>query len=242
MSQMLSEDRGAVRVLTLNRPAKRNALDHALSIELLAALKAADADDRVGAIVLTGAGPSFCAGADTAEFGSLTPANQPLVDARAALTAELHGLFPILRTPVVTAINGAAMGGGAGLAVAGDMALMAASATLGYPEVRHGIVAAIVMPSLVRHVGRKAAFALLATARPIGAERALALGMVTEVVADAELMPRALATAEALAAVDRQAMIATKQLFYEVLDKPFADALAAGESMNRRMRAFRAGS
>ena len=103
---------------------------------------------------------------------------------------SLHEIFPRLTKPVITAINGAAMGGGAGLALAGDLALMAESAKLGYPEVKHGIVAAVVMPNLVRQVGRKAAFELLATGQPVGARRALELGMVNRVVPDAELLPR----------------------------------------------------
>ena len=84
--------------------------------------------------------------------------------------------------PVVTAINGAAMGGGAGLAIAGDLAVMAESATLGYPETKHGIVAAIVMANLVRQAGRKAAFELVALGEPVDAQRALALGLVNRVV------------------------------------------------------------
>ncbi len=239
MAELLIEDRGAVRTLTMNRPDKRNALNNALTAALLEGLRAADADDAVNAIVLTGAGSGFCAGADLAEFKDLTADNQPLVDHRAQLTMSLHEIFPRLTKPVVTAINGAAMGGGAGLALAGDIALMAASAKLGYPEVKHGIVAAIVMPNLVRQVGRKAAFELLATGRTIGAPRALELGMVNRVVPDAELMAAALELAAELAAVSRPAMATTKALFYQVTEQPFGDALARGRDANKRMRAFR---
>ena len=178
MSELLLENRGAVRVLTMNRPDKRNALNFALTEALLEGLRAAGADASVGSIVLTGAGPAFCAGADLSEFKELTPANAPLVERRAELTMQLHGIFSCLSKPVVSAINGAAMGGGAGLALAGDVAVMASSAKLGYPEVKHGIVAAIVMANLVRNVGRKAAFELVATGEPVDAARALALGMV----------------------------------------------------------------
>jgi enoyl-CoA hydratase/carnithine racemase len=206
---------------------------------LLEGLRAADADDAVNAIVVTGAGPGFCAGADLSEFKDLTTDNQPLVERRAQLTMSLHEIFPRLTKPVITAINGAAMGGGAGLALAGDLALMAESAQLGYPEVKHGIVAAIVMPNLVRQVGRKAAFELLATGRPVGARRALELGMVNRVVPDAGLITAALELAGELAAVSRPAMAATKQLFYQVTEVPFGDALALGREANKRMRAFR---
>ncbi|HEY6995134.1 MAG TPA: enoyl-CoA hydratase/isomerase family protein, partial [Xanthobacteraceae bacterium] len=183
MSELLIENRGAVRIFTMNRPDKRNALNQALTQALLDGLRAAEADDSVRSTVLTGAGPAFCAGADLAEFKELTPDNAPLVERRAALTMELHGIFSQLTKPVVTAINGAAMGGGAGLALAGDVALMAAGARLGYPEVKHGIVAAVVMANLVRNVGRKAAFELVAGGEPVDAAQALTLGLVNRVSA-----------------------------------------------------------
>ena len=239
MSELLIEDRGGVRILTLNRPDKRNALNHALTQCLLAALHDAEADDAVRSIVLTGAGPAFCAGADLTEFKDLTPDKAPLVESRAELTMSLHGVFSRLSKPVVTAINGAAMGGGAGLALAGDVALMASTAKLGYPEVKHGIVAAIVMANLVRNVGRKAAFELVAAGEPVDAARACALGMVNRVTAPEELMAEACAVGEKFAAVHRPAMAATKQLFYRVLDLPFAQALEEGRDINQRMRAFR---
>lgn len=239
MSELLSEDRGAVRILTMNRPDKRNALNNALTAALLNALQQADADDDVGCVLLTGAAPAFCAGADLAEFAKLTPENQHLVDERAALTANLQGIFMRMSTPVVTAINGAAMGGGAGLAIGGDIALMGAGARIGYPEIRHGIVAAIVMPNLVRHVGRKAAFEIVATGATVDAERALELGLVSRVVDDGALMAEAMKTAETLAGWSRPAMAATKSLFYQAVDLPFEQALEAGRQANRRMRAFR---
>ncbi|MFN2645917.1 MAG: enoyl-CoA hydratase/isomerase family protein [Burkholderiales bacterium] len=207
MSNLLTEDRGAVRILTLNRPEKRNALDTALSRALLEALRGADDADGVRCVVLTGAGPGFCAGADLSEFKGLR--DPKAAETRAELTMQLHLAFSKLVTPVITAINGAAMGGGAGLAIAGDLAVMAQSAKLGYPETKHGIVAAIVMANLVRQVGRKAAFELVALGEPIDAKRALALGMVNRVVPAAKLMSEALALAEHIAAVSRPAMAQT---------------------------------
>ena len=238
---LLTENRGAVRLLTMNRPEKRNALNMALTQLLIDALRAAEADENVRSIVLTGAGPAFCAGADLSEFKDLTPANQPLVERRAELTMDLHGIFLRLSKPVVTAINGAAMGGGAGLALAGDVAIMAETARLGYPEVKHGIVAAVVMANLVRNVGRKAAFELVATGEPVDAARACALGLVNRVAAPEKLMDDALETAQKFAAVAPQAMAATKTLFYRALDLPFDQALEAGRETNMRMRAFRKG-
>jgi len=123
MADLLIEDDGAVRILTMNRPEKRNALNLALSEALFDALREADSAADVRAIVLTGAGPAFCAGADLSEFAALSSANMDLVERRADITAKLHGVFSHLTKPVVTAINGAAMGGGAGLALAGDIAI-----------------------------------------------------------------------------------------------------------------------
>jgi len=238
MSELLIEDQGAVRVLTMNRPEKRNALNMALSEALLEALRAADFDNSVRSLVLTGAGRAFCAGADLSEFKDLTPDNAAVVERRSELTMNLHRTFSQLTKPVVTAVNGAAMGGGAGLALAGDVALMSATATLGYPEVKHGIVAAVVMAGLVRNVGRKAAFELVAAGEPLDAARAHALGMINRVTAPEQLMPEALALAQKLAAVAPDAMAATKQLFYRALDLPFEQALQAGRDVNKRMRAF----
>ena len=239
MLELLINDDGAVRVLTMNRPDKRNALNLSLSEALFDALRDADAAAGVRAVVLTGAGPAFCAGADLTEFAALSAANEGLIARRADITMKLHGVFAALTKPVVTAINGAAMGGGAGLALAGDIAIMSATAKLGYPEVKHGIVAAVVMANLVRQAGRKAAFEMVATGEPIDAARALALGLVNRVVAPEALLAEAIQTAQKLAAVAPQAMAATKALFYRAAELPFAEALEAGREVNRAMRAFR---
>ena len=233
---LATQNKGAIRILTLNRPEKRNALDTALSRALLEALRAADGDETVRCVVLTGAGPAFCAGADLSEFKGLS--DPQAAETRAELTMQLHLAFSKMVTPVVTAINGAAMGGGAGLAIAGDLAVMAQDAKLGYPETKHGIVAAIVMANLVRQVGRKAAFELVALGEPIDAKRALALGMVNRVVTKSSLMKAALALAAQLAAVSKPAMAQTKALFHEVADLPLERALERGRDANKRMRNF----
>ena len=235
-AHLLVEKRDGIAYVTLNRPEKRNALDTALTRELLEALRRANDEESLHCVVLTGAGPGFCAGADLSEFKGLK--DPKAAEARAELTMQLHLVFSKMDTPVVTAINGAAMGGGAGLAIAGDIAVMAESAKIGYPETKHGIVAAIVMANLVRQVGHKAAFELVALGEPIGAARALELGMVNRVVPDAKLMDEALAIAQKLAAVSRPAMAHTKALFHEVVDLPLPEALERGRDANKRMRAF----
>ena len=234
MTALLVENRGAVRILTMNRPEKRNALNSELTQALLDALRAADADESVGALVLTGAGQGFCAGADLSEFKDLQAALA--AENRAELTMQLHLAFSRISKPIVTAINGHAMGGGAGLAIAADMAVMAETAKIGYPETKHGIVAAIVMANLVRQVGRKAAFELVALGEPIDAQRALQLGMVNRVSADA--LADAIALAQKLAAVKPVAMRETKRLFHEVAELALAPALERGRDTNKRMRNF----
>jgi enoyl-CoA hydratase/carnithine racemase len=190
-------------------------------------------------VVLTGAGPGFCAGADLGEFKGLK--DPQAAEARAQLTMELHLSFSRATKPIVTAINGAAMGGGAGLAIAGDLAVMADDAKIGYPETRHGIVAAIVLGNLVRQVGRKAAFELVSLGDAIDARRALDLGLVNRVFPKEILVQEAVALAEKLAAVSRPAMQETKRLFHEVAELPLEKALEKGRDANKRMRAFQKG-
>lgn len=233
---LLVEDRGAVRILTMNRPEKRNALNTELTRALLESVRNADTDESVGCIVLTGAGQGFCAGADLGEFKGLK--DPQAAESRAQLTMELHLCFSKARVPVITAINGAAMGGGAGLAIAGDLAVMAEGAKLGYPETKHGIVAAIVLGNLVRQVGRKAAFELVAFGEPIDAQRALLLGLVNKVTSQENLINEAVSWAEKLCGVDRTALAETKKLFHEVADLPLDKALEKGRDTNRRMRNF----
>ena len=106
---LLLEDRGGVRILTMNRPEKRNALNSELSHGLLEALRRADGDEAVGCVVLTGAGQGFCAGADLSEFKGLQ--DPQAADKRAELTMQLHLIFSQISKPIVTAINGGNSGG-----------------------------------------------------------------------------------------------------------------------------------
>jgi enoyl-CoA hydratase/carnithine racemase len=116
---------------------------------------------------------------------------------------------------------------------------MAQGAQLGYPETRHGIVAALVMANLVRQTGRKRAFELVSLGESLGSQQALACGLVNRVVPDSDLMSETMLLAEKLAAVSSPAMKATKQLFHEVADLPLQEALRRGREVNKQMRAFR---
>ena len=236
---LLVEDRGPVRILTLNRPAKLNALDTTLTRALSAGLDAAEADRAVRAVVLTGAGRGFCAGADLGEFSSLTPQNPDAVLERAALTSRLQVQVQRMTTPVVSAVRGAAVGGGAGLAIGADMAVAGTDLRFGYPELKHSIVPALVMTGLVRHLGRKLAFELVSTGRLLDADEALRHGLVNRVVAPDEVVAAALEIAERWAAVEPRAMGAAKDLFHRVADLPTDAAMRAGQDVNALMRGFR---
>ncbi|CAL9587287.1 enoyl-CoA hydratase/isomerase family protein [Streptomyces sp. enrichment culture] len=236
---LLVEDRGAVRVLTLHRPDKLNALNTALTRALSDALAAADRDAGVRAVVLTGAGRAFCAGADLSEFSGLTPDRPDAVLERAALTAKLQTQMQAMGTPVVSAVRGAAVGGGAGLAIGADMAVAGTDLKFGYPELRHSIVPALVMTGLQRHLGRKLAFELVSTGRMLSATEAAEHGLVNRVVEPDEVEGAALEIAERWTAVEPRAIHAAKDLFYRVADLPTEAAMRAGQDVNALMRAFR---
>ncbi|TDR92929.1 enoyl-CoA hydratase/isomerase family protein [Enterovirga rhinocerotis] len=233
------EDRGAIRILSMNRPDKLNALDTALTQALLDGFQAADADDAIRAVVLTGEGRAFCAGADLGEFKDLTPADQHKVLRRADLTCRTQAILQKLSKPVVSAIRGAAVGGGAGLAIGCDMAVAGDDLRFGYPELKHDIVPALVMTGLQRQLGRKIAFELISCGRLIGAPEALSLGLVNRVVPASDVLEAALEIAAAWARSHPLAMGAAKSLFYRVADLPYDAAMAAGRDVNALMRGFR---
>ncbi|QFU92129.1 enoyl-CoA hydratase/isomerase family protein [Amycolatopsis sp. YIM 10] len=237
MNVLLTEDHGPVRVLTLNRPDKLNALDTALTRALGDALAVADREAR--AVVLTGNGRGFCAGADLGEFSSLTPDQPDAVLERAALTARLQTQMQGMSVPVVAAVRGAAVGGGAGLAIGADMTVAGTDLKFGYPELKHSIVPALVMTGLVRHLGRKLAFELVSTGRLLTAAEAAEHGLVNRVVEPDDVVEVALEIARRWAEVEPRAIAAAKDLFYRVADLPTEAAMRAGRDVNALMRGFR---
>src|SRR6185437_979589 len=163
--------------ITLARPDKKNALDREAANELGEALARCSADVTVRAVLLDAEGADFCAGADLAALATL-------VDARAQAQHDdamaLGSVFVAMRElpkPVVAAVRGRALAGGAGLATACDIVLAEDDATFGYPEVRVGFVPAMVMTMLRRSVGEKQAFDLVATGRVLSAREALDVGL-----------------------------------------------------------------
>ena len=236
---LLTEDHDAVRVVRMNRPHKLNALNTELTQALLDALAAAESDDSVRAVVLTGEGRAFCAGADLSEFKDLTPGNQDAVLRRAELTTRTQMLPQQMSKPVVSVVAGAALGGGAGLAIGCDMMVAATTVSFGYPELKHSIVPAIVMTGLQRHVGRKLAFELISTGRLLGADELAGLGLANRIAEPDDAFKVALDIATGWSSTRPQAMAAAKGLFYRVAELPFEQAMQAGRDVNTIMREFR---
>lgn len=219
--------------LTLNRPDSRNALSRALITQLTEALRAADADAAVRAVVLGGAGPAFCAGLDLREVAATTP-DQAEHDASALLT--LFETVDNLRKPVIAAVNGPAVAGGAGLVSVCDIVVCGESGRIGYPEIKRGLVAAIVMTYLRRLVGERQAKWLLLTGETLLPAQALEFGLVNEVVPDADLPPAARRYAQLFASYPPQALTNTKVLFNQIRSLQHADAVQAARKLNASMR------
>jgi len=195
---LLSEMRGDVRLLRLNRPEKRNALSVALCAALVAALDAAAADAAVRAVVLAGEGAGFCAGGDLDERRALAD-DRAAWEARAALADAVLAAPGITGKPVVAAVHGRVVGMGASLMLGCDMVVAAEDALFTWPEARHGIWPHLVLPQLLRHLGPKDAFEVLATGRTLDAAEARALRLVNRVVPRAALIEEACTLATAAA-------------------------------------------
>ena len=213
MSAFVSVDRdGPAAVITLRRADKRNALSRSLIAELTVAFAQARDDAAVRAVILTGDGPAFCAGMDLGELRDTLTAGDEVVWDDAVKLATLFDLIYTLPKPTVAAINGPAVAGGAGLMSVCDIAVAVPAATFGYPEVRRGIVAALVMPHLLRLVGERAARRLLLTGELITAEEALRVGLITEIAAPDALVSAAKRIAGQCAAGGPEALATTKRL------------------------------
>lgn len=197
-SPLAISDQGAVRRLTINRPDKLNALDSATLDALLAAFEGAASDATVRAVILTGAGPkAFVAGADIAEMAELRPTEGRDFSLRGQ---RLMRRIETMPKPVVAMVNGFALGGGLELAMACHLRIAADTAKLGQPEINLGLIPGFGgTQRLLRLAGRSATLELCLLGAPIDATRAAQLGIVTRVVAAAELEAETLKIAEQLA-------------------------------------------
>ena len=198
-------------VLTLNRPERRNALTVELLTELCAAIKVASDEPQKRVVILCGAGAAFCTGLDLKEAADQTKAHA---------TAEMvaNTLIAISQTHLVTiaAVHGAAVAGGAGIMSACDFVVAAERTKIGYPEVRRGLVAGLVMTFLRRQVGERNMRELLLGSELIEVERAKAIGLVNRVVARNDLMTEALKFADSVLQGAPSAVAQTKRLIDEL--------------------------
>jgi enoyl-CoA hydratase len=223
-----AETRGAVRIVSINRPTARNALSSRVTSELGALLRSADADPDVRCIVLTGSGGTFAAGADIAEM-------QPMSFLDAYLGDFITGDWEVaasIRTPILAAVAGYALGGGAELAMMCDLIVAAESAVFGLPETGLGIIpGAGGTQRLTRAVGKSVAMDMILTGRRIGAPEALAMGLVARVVPDVDLLPAAIDMATTIASRSWPATLMAK----EAVDRAYESALSDGIMFERRL-------
>ena len=216
-SVLLVETRGPVRLLTLNRPAKLNALNADLVHALTDALLAAQDDNAVSAIILAGAGRAFCAGADTSVPRPFTAENRPNLIKHGDANIALTKLLTRVDKPIIAAVHGYVLGAGAGLAFGSDMVVAAESARFGYPELKAGLAATSVTAHAVHLMGRKVAFELLTLCENMLPQRAYDLGMVNRVVPDDKLIDEAMAIAMKLAGWNLEQLTQTKRTFHRAI-------------------------
>ena len=200
-----------VTVLTLNRPERRNALTIELLTELAAAIDATSADPKQRVLILRGAGQAFCTGLDLKEAAD---------DTKAHATAEMvaNTLITLGQTRLITiaVVHGAAVAGGAGIMSACDFVVAAERTKIGYPEVRRGLVAGLVMTFLRRQVRERDIRELLFTSELIGAERAREIGLVNRVVPPNELESETKKIVDAVLQGAPEAVTNTKRLLEEL--------------------------
>jgi methylglutaconyl-CoA hydratase len=233
---MVAHD-GAVATITLNRPEKRNALDSPTVDGLRAAVLELSSEDDVRVIVLTGAGSDFCAGADLAQLQRIAAGADTLDNLRDA--QALGDVLVRMRhapKPIIAAVRGNAIAGGAGLAGACDIVLAADDAAFGYPEVHLGFVPAMVMALLRRSVGEKVAFELVARGDRIDAAEAHRIGLVNRVFPMASFDADVTQFAHELAKRSASAVMLTKRLLYGIDGMSFEEAIARGAEVNALAR------
>ena len=221
-------DSGVIRTIALHRPERRNAMTPEMQTELISALEATTVS-RCRVLVLTGSGGAFCSGLDLAALREARGAEDYRTDAKR--TARLFLALRDLPVPTIAAVRGPAIAGGTGLAMLCDFTLAAPDAKFGFTEVRIGFIPALVSIFLSLQIGDKRSRELLLTGRVFGADEALRLGLVNEIVPAEEMEKRIEELAGILIANSPQALSATKQLMgadcRAWLDAAIANAIEA---------------
>ena len=225
---IIVETRGAVGLVTLNRPKALNALNGQLMRELGAALLAFEADEAVGAIVITGSEKAFAAGADIKEMQPMSYMDAYLGD---FITSGWETITRI-RKPVIAAVAGFALGGGCEVAMMCDFVIAADTAKFGQPEITLGIIPGSGgTQRLTRLVGKAKAMDLVLTGRMMDAAEAERSGLVARVVPAAELLAEAIKAAEKIASFSRPAVMMAK----EAVNRALETTLAEGVRFERRL-------
>mgnify|MGYP001024834054 CR=1 FL=1 len=232
MADVTTHDDGPVRVITLSRPEVRNALSRTLRDALRAEVAAAEADGAVRAVGLTGAGEAFCAGLDLRELEATVALSPAEHREDTVQLAELLTAIVRCRKPVIAAVNGPAVAGGAGIVTACDVALAAPEARFGYTEARIGFVPALVSVLLLRQVGEKHARELLLGAHLVDARDAAAIGLVNRVVDGGPVLDAAVALGRRLARNAPGSLAATKGLLARLPGLGHDEGMAAAVEVN----------
>ncbi len=211
----------------LNRPKAYNALCNSLMVELASALALLDNDPNVGAIVVTGNDKAFAAGADITELASQSAMDMHRTNPIGDWEAITH-----CKKPTIAAVNGFALGGGCELMMMCDMAIVGMGAKFGQPEVTIGVIpGAGGTQRLTRAIGKARAMQLTLTGQTFSGEEAYAMGLVSQVVADDEVVPTALALAETIAQKPAMAIQAAKQAINQAAET----TLSAGLQVERHL-------
>jgi enoyl-CoA hydratase len=225
---ILTESRGRVGIVTLNRPRQLNALNDALMDELGQALRAFDDDEAIGAIIITGSERAFAAGADVSAMADRTYID---VYTTQFITRNWETIR-LIRKPVIAAVSGVALGGGCELAMMCDIVIAAETAKFGQPEIKLGIMpGAGGTQRLPRAVGKAKAMDLILTGRMMDAQEAERAGLVSRIVAPDKVLDEALAVAGAICEYSMPAVMMAK----EAVNRAFEGALADGVLYERRL-------
>jgi len=238
MSEVLIDTEGSIRLLTLNRPEKLNAINDALSHALKSAIKEAASDDNVSVILLTGAGRAFSAGADLKEAASNGRRPQREALNSAINSTSVYNALIACDKPVIAAVNGYALGAGSAIAVSCDLVLASDDAIFGYPELKHGLAATAVSPTLVAQIGRKHATELLLLAENLPAARAAEIGLINRVVPKDKLTTTAKLWANIMSSFDRDALWMTKRMIRRSSEMTLAQAHGLAADSLTVMRGF----
>lgn len=219
---ILLDKQDGVGLITLNRPEALNALNLQLLGELCDALKAFDADDEIGAMVITGSTKAFAAGADIKEMVDASYAEMAARDH----FAIVPDTFAKIRKPVIAAVSGYALGGGCELAMSCDFIIAADNAKFGQPEIKLGVIPGIGgTQRLTRLIGKSKAMDMMLTGRMMDAEEAERAGLISRIIPTEDLMEQVMEVASAIAGLSRPAVALAKETTNRALETTLTEGI-----------------